>query len=448
MSCSVALCIPTYERPELVREFLDEHSADYIEAGIDIYYYDSSISTETEDLLRAWPDKEHVHYIKTRSPIKLINIFRQDGLEKAYDFLWMTNDSMHCSKAALASILNDLQPEYDMLVLSHQDIENIGKCIFADANELLKMCAWTMTLFGAVLMNCHTMLRDVDWHYYEEAFPLAKYHSWIHVNFYFQRILELKSCSVLHLSFREGISFSKKKKDVSWNDHFLQTAVTEWVKVIQSLPDEYQSKREASVKFGDYSIFYGGVSFLFELRRRKIYSFHDYFAHYPYWPMALSLSRAKLFLAAAVPEQAVQAYYGARYIIHQKRLEHFCDSFPKIYIYGAGYYGKFYSDHLRNCGIPFEGFCVTHRAAGQLEYCGKPVWSLREIKDRRDCGFLIGLSGRYAAQVIPFLKRTTGRNNYFFDPVMLYEIMYLAGYRLREVGVLNELRLPKRKKGG
>ena len=48
---SAALCIPTSERSDMVEEFLVESSGYYLEAGMDIYFYDGSGDTKTEEIV-------------------------------------------------------------------------------------------------------------------------------------------------------------------------------------------------------------------------------------------------------------------------------------------------------------------------------------------------------------------------------------------------------------
>ena len=163
---NVALCIPTYERYDIVEDFLVNCSAYYIEAGIDIYYYDSSVSDKTKDIVCNWPDQEHIHYIRMSSELhgntKAYKIFQGYGLEKAYDFIWLSSDSYQCSKQAIEQLVPNLSLDYDIIEVSREDLANVGNRVFTDPNEYMQLCAPNLRAFGAAMLNTHTMLYDVD----------------------------------------------------------------------------------------------------------------------------------------------------------------------------------------------------------------------------------------------------------------------------------------------
>ena len=74
---SVALCIPTCERSEWISDFLENYALHYIEAGIDIYYYDGSESTKTEEVVCNYPQKEHIYYIKRSPEWRVLTVFQK-----------------------------------------------------------------------------------------------------------------------------------------------------------------------------------------------------------------------------------------------------------------------------------------------------------------------------------------------------------------------------------
>lgn len=195
MMANVALCIPTYEKYDIVEDFLVNCSAYYIEAGIDIYYYDSSVSDKTKDIVCNWPDQEHIHYIRMPSELhantKAYKIFQGYGLEKAYDFIWLSGDAHQCSKQAIEQLVPNLSLDYDIIEVCRSDLKSVGTRIFTDPNEYFQLCAYGLAGFGTAILNTHTMLSGVDWSYYEKKFLVEPLISFSHVSFYFYRILEL-----------------------------------------------------------------------------------------------------------------------------------------------------------------------------------------------------------------------------------------------------------------
>lgn len=61
----------------------------------------------------------------------------------------------------------------------------------------------------------------------------------------------------------------------------------------------------------------------------------------------------------------------------KKRFYDFCKKHSRIYIYGSGKYGERYLEILHNMGFEAAGFITTKHE--KTEYCGIPVYSVRDI---------------------------------------------------------------------
>ena len=67
---TIALCIPTYERCDVLKDFFITCAQYYIESGIDIYIYDSSISDDTRKLVLEWRKKyKAINYVSISESI-------------------------------------------------------------------------------------------------------------------------------------------------------------------------------------------------------------------------------------------------------------------------------------------------------------------------------------------------------------------------------------------
>ncbi|MBE6095221.1 MAG: glycosyltransferase family 9 protein [Schwartzia succinivorans] len=82
----------------------------------------------------------------------------------------------------------------------------------------------------------------------------------------------------------------------------------------------------------------------------------------------------------------------------------FCESVPHIYLYGAGTYAMDMAMLLQEMGLPFCGFCVTHRhnnmVASKIN-CQFPVYELQEIPQPLvDCGFILALKNSFQDEVL------------------------------------------------
>lgn len=99
-----------------------------------------------------------------------------------------------------------------------------------------------------------------------------------------------------------------------------------------------------------------------------------------------------------------------------KELIQFCIKYPKLYIYGAGVYGKKCCETLQNLDIPIQSFIVTQKSENEEKVFGIPVIGLEEFKERkRNVGVIVALKRRFRDEVVPILE-SKGYNNIIFFP--------------------------------
>lgn len=419
---SVALCIPTYERDKIVEDFLINCSMYYVQAGIDIYYYDSSISDKTKDVICGWPDQEHIHYIRVSSKLpgmaKVFKIFQGYGLKKEYDFIWLAGDAVQYKEAAIAQFVSNLSLDYDMVVINGVDREKIGTRVFTDPNEFLQMCAWHLTLFGAAALNSHTMLSDVNWAFYEEIFLTPTLRPFIHVSFYFYRILELEQFRAFHLSVPSPqYKMSKLKTRTGWAKKYFFIVCEAWVQTIEGLPDFYTAKESACIKWGDLHLFKNEIDKFFLLKKHGIYSLEIYRKYKDVWSKVTSIPSMQLLVVALMPKSLINLYDKSYKIFLIAKLRMFCKKHSRIMIYGAGDNGEIYDQLFKSEGLRYEAFCVSHRKPNKTEYLHHPVHEFDEMKNAsKGIGFVIALAKGNAEEVLPVMTSVVNKKHIFYEP--------------------------------
>lgn len=430
---SLALCIPTYERDEIVEDFLIKCSAYYIRAGIDIYYYDSSVSDKTKNVVCGWADQEHIHYVRLPSDLdgntKAYRIFQGYELKKEYDFIWLSNDGLQCKETAIAQLMSSLSLDYDIVEINHTDHEKIGNRVLTDPNEYLQMCAWHLGLFGAAILNRHTMLNGVDWAFYEEKFLTPTLISWSHVSFYFYRILELERFCALHLSVSGSqISESKLKKDIGWRDQMFSVVCERWVQTIMGLPDFYTNKESACVKLGDLSLL-REIEWFYHFRKKGFYSLKVYHKYHHVWSNVTSIPRAQLLVAACTPKSLIKLHEKIYKTMRLAKLRKFCKSHPRIMIYGTGGTGAIYDQYFKKEGLHYEAFCVSHRKPDKAEYLQHPVYEFDEIKHAsKEIGYVFALVAINVEDVLTIIGNSVDKSHIFYEPGLVKIIRRENGY--------------------
>lgn len=385
----IAFCIPTYERSDMIAEFLEQYVLDYGERGIDIYIYDSSLDDETELVVKKFQGQtDSLYYIRVPEEIpsfaKMYKIFQKFGLKKEYDFVWTCGDRIRYPVEALDSILPQISLEYDVIHINSMDEEGIGSREYKDYNEYFIDCAWHTTMLGALLLNCHTMLKDVCWEKYENKFLNDEFIGCTHVCFYFNRFLELPRFHVKHISGYYCYT-SKLKKQCGWYKDTFKVLGEYWFRAIKSLPACYTNKDKVLRKFGKYAALEDESAFL-QKRIDGVYDEKVYAQYENVLPQIcdVSIDRMKE-IAFMTKEQAkleMQKWLEERYQNGMAELNSFMKKYPKLLIYGAGLNAKRYARFFHEENVEYEGFCVSEKKACDNELMGHPCYIAKEVGDK------------------------------------------------------------------
>lgn len=420
----IAVCIPTYNRSQIVNEFLTQCSADYVNLGIDIYIYDSSTNNETENVVKLWMEKLNcLYYIRVPSCLhanmKVFKIFQQQGLRMPYDFIWVCGDSLRFKREALLSILSNVVPEYDMIEVNGIDEEELGTRVYDDHNDYFKDCAWHLTLFGAVILNVKTMLSDVDWKDYELKYSSKELINFSHVSFYFNKLAAKESFKVLHLSLKPYLlTTSALKENYGWYKETFYVICCGWVHTIKNLPNCYKDKREAMVKFGKYTVF--NPMSLLKLREDGCFNVSIYKQFRSVWEEVCDIPVIKLYIIASMPIfmnryiRKVWIYF--RNFKGRMHLKKFLKRYPKFIIYGAGKKALRYGKSFDKENILYNGYCVTELSGNNSKLLGHPVYRLADIEDSlNNVGIVLALNPLNAEEVIQILHSKGLKENVFYD---------------------------------
>ncbi len=96
-----------------------------------------------------------------------------------------------------------------------------------------------------------------------------------------------------------------------------------------------------------------------------------------------------------------------------ENIKEFVNKFSKVYIYGAGNYGKIMSDILKVAHVDFEGYIVSQGNRKTDLYENKRVYEIQEISPDDADGIFIAVSYQFRLEVELMLKKY-GFKNYFY----------------------------------
>lgn len=422
---NIALCIPTYQRPECVYEFLHEYSEYYRRCGLDIYYYDSSPDDRTRSVVTEFCENTTgIYYVrmpsKMHSNAKVYKIFQQYGLEKEYDFIWVCNDAIRYSERALSEFVEKIDVSYDIVEPDYDDVEHLGLKLYEDRDLYLRDCAWKLTLYGAAFVNVHTMLSGVDWNTYEKKFLKRKVINFSHVSLYFNRIAEMERFRALYIPVSEDeFESSEYKKYPGWRNETFFIFCESWVNTIERLPDCYRNKKEAILKHGKYTPFLKDERTFEEWKKEGIFNFATFCRYIRRWKKVCDVPVNRIFLVSIMPV----AMFKYKEAWRLSKAVTFLKKRPGLVLYGAGHMGQIVGTYCDYKNIHYDYFCVTHIDGDKKEYMGHPVKELSAVaEDLCSKGIMI-CTFDYAPEVIDMLKSVGLSRNWYHDKEV-FGIMY------------------------
>lgn len=405
----VAVCIPTYNRPEVIREFIEKHIRRYMQHHFDIFIYDSSEDNQTEMIVKtAMVHYPSLYYIRIESSIhsniKVYNIFKEFGHELKFDFLWVCGDAVSWSERVLDAVCDCACRGYDVIIPNHHDVEKLGTKEYTDKSIFFLDCAWQMTYYGTTVLKVSSMLTDVDWDMLMKKYAIPECINHSHVAFYFEKINVMEEFRAIHLSFKENdIIVSPLKKASGWQNDTFYVWCHCWPSMINKLPEAYSYKDKKKVikknGFNSNILAYPNLKIL---RRDNILNKEIYCKYKKEWHNLTSVPRIRIWFLTLVPPHLVfvnKAYVKEKWL--KKKIDTFCKHFNKIYIYGAGKKAIRYTKYLKEMNIRFEGYLVSDERKNLEMLNDHRVYQFsNEILQEDHTGILLALNRENAKEVL------------------------------------------------
>ena len=423
MEKKLAMCIPTYNRPEVVKEFIEITAPIYIQQGIDIYIYDSSEGKETELIVYKFSSQcKGLYYVKTDSRqhpnLKVYNIFREFGGSLMYEYLWICSDSLRWSQSVLESINNYMEREYDIIIPNYRDVEKIGIREYVDKDSLFLDCAWHMTLFGATILKTSSMLEGVDWEKLVIKYMVPECINHSHVAFYFDKLSKMENnWKAIHFPvFKEDLMDSCLKKTAGWRKNTFYVWCHCWPTMINKLPECYNKNKEKVIKKHGINSNILSYSSLKDLRKEKILDILLFIYYFREWKKLTDVCPIKIFFLSLVNPIILNMWEKHKEWILKYKIKRFCMNYRKVYIYGAGNIAVKYTKYLTNMNIEFIAFLVSESTNVSRILENHKVSSFKkDILNDKNTGILLALNYDNSKEVLETTLKEVEKNKVFSE---------------------------------
>lgn len=413
----IAICVPTYNRADVVNELIIKCLPYIKETGFDLYIFDSSDNDRTSQVCSESAYKDDFTYIRMDSAIhsnaKVYMIYKNENLLADYDYIWIWSDSIRWSRSVLTQIAG--LSEYDLVILNSKDKENIGTKDMSSIQEIFDVCAWVITLYGATIVNTKTILKGIDWNIYEEKYLTPQCINFSHVGMFFERIAEMGAVNARYYSFKPyEFSASALKESSGWEKAIFKVWWERWYDTIIKLPEVYKNKDAVIKKHGVYSGFFTSTGML-RLKLKGKYKLSVFFRYIKRIPYITNVPLICMFLIAALPVGV------CRYILYRPQkllrqdLKHFSEQYKDLYIYGCGYNAKVVVEYMRLWNVDFKCFCVSDITNSAASFMDKRVIEYDDaLLEDENTGIIIGMNENNSSQVMEAKFRDTEKRKRVF----------------------------------
>ena len=406
----ICICVPTKDRSEMIKEVLEFERDYYRKSGVDVIFYDSSETSETESVIRGFIQEGYSNITYKRTPskqcidYKIIEIWSKDLELLKYDYICLMNDSISILPDSLVEIIEFAEEEYDLIRLPIEGTDNKDDFITTDIDEWFHRCSKGMAHMASTFMNTRLLMGDIDWLYLREKYVggndiTEENHGFFFtVGFYLERISELSSFRGLKIGNRRKWRRDSPLKNGKsyWNQFVFETWAKSYVETILKTPDCYSDKEE--VIKGSDNIIFGRFErqSLISLRIQGMYSTAVYYKYKKYWPYVTTLNSDDLLEIAMTPVDELKKKYGD----HFGQINRWSENLSRIeaklgekdiIIYGAGLYGEYCVGQLIRNGYRnrIVGVAVSDESQNVDTINGIKVRNIDSFRDLKDSSIVI-----------------------------------------------------------
>ena len=250
----LAICVPTYNRADVVEEIL-LYSAEYLKKhDVDIYYYDSGDNRDVEAIVDKHNQNGHnnVYYVRVPSDYlygdKIDLIYSGEGLKKEYDYIWPIKERIIPNERMLELVLARCDGEADAIIsLTLGDIYEGDTFNFYSPVDLYRYFGKQTTSLETAIYNTKTMLGD---YVFGESKNSDKYkNDFWHYWFLYDRLAKLENPVIAVVSKDDAYNMqSSVPAGNNWRKRIFEVWIEEFIKINFELPDLYSAYKTKVIK--------------------------------------------------------------------------------------------------------------------------------------------------------------------------------------------------------
>ena len=264
----LVIMIPTYNRPDSIKFYLEKVLDALIRYNIDLIICDSSTEDKTKEIVEKKVGKSSGHLFYKRYPSSLYEekVYQAiDGIKKEYTYLWICSDSYVLNIEELyGDIAKYMQEDLDIIHIDELDRDGIGNKKYTDCKELFKECFFRMLLYGGTIINNRV---------FDTILNRTIFEKYSGTGLYYQSSL-MEYCArnsfiAVRYYNKRHYTINQYKTKSEWAGRAVWQWSENWYNVVQKLPDIYNEYKPKVLKSSEmFSLvglvrlrYFGGLTF-------------------------------------------------------------------------------------------------------------------------------------------------------------------------------------------
>ena len=249
----ISILIPTYNRAEFLDYSLEVHVPMVEKYNIQIMIFDNASTDNTQEVVNKWSQKySHIIYHRHNENIGGVGNFEYALQYPSTEYVWLLGDTYQINREIIESvmkILNDVNVNFDAVVLNLQNKVQKTSSVYTDKNTLLNELGALTTCIAVSIFRKDMIKKDVLIRYRDLWFT--------HMAIIFEYLSD-KDCKVKWLQEYSIASLTNPKlKKTNWSHtpKAFEIGCEDWTNFVMSLPPSYklENKMKCIMDFGKVS---------------------------------------------------------------------------------------------------------------------------------------------------------------------------------------------------
>lgn len=321
---TLAIVIPTYNRLECVKYYLDTQLESFQCCGIDVIIYDSSENSDIRNYVlglceSGFQNLIYRHYSGQNNmraiDEKVFSACCEICLD--YEYIWFSSDGTVFQIENLwPSIHRHIKYGYDLIVLNHVNASNKEDKYYIDSKALLHDCGWILTMLGTGVVSTKVIKATID------HFPISiKENFWLWYPLAYFYMFAGRPIKAVWLGCQNVYLENPFRTDAFWkaNGDALWQWGKVWVEAIDDLPPFYNDVKDDVIRSWDIHAHLFSIKGLLGMRAQGQISFSDVIQYKKYIGRITDTNPIWFYIITLFGNQTVLSWIRKIYRITKKR---------------------------------------------------------------------------------------------------------------------------------